>query len=75
MNAAVIVAAGRGSRMVSTVKISSARRASSKVMRRRERFSGSIVVSHSSWGSISPRPLNRLISTLALLLPRSSAEI
>ena len=34
-----------------------------------------MVVSHSSWGSISPRPLFRLISTLPLpSSPRSSAE-
>ena len=60
---------------IKIVKVSSARTASSSSMRRRVRRSGSIVVSHSSWASISPKPLKRLISTLALgLSPRNSAE-
>ena len=59
-----------------TVKVWSARTASSSSMRLRVRRSGSMVVSHSSWGFISPRPLNREMSTLALgLSPRSSAEM
>ena len=57
-----------------TVKVSSARTASSSVMRLRVRVSGFIVVSQSSCGSISPRPLKREMSIFALgLSPRISA--
>ena len=57
---------GSTSSPMSTVNISSAFSASLRVIRRRVRFSGSMVVSHSSWGSISPRPLKREMSTFAL---------
>jgi len=42
--------------------------ASGSVTRRRIRFLGSMVVSLSCFAGISPRPLNRLISTLFLPL-------
>ena len=59
-----------------TVNVASAFTASSSVMRRRVRVVGSMVVSHSSWASISPRPLNRLMLMVTLgLPPRISAEI
>ena len=51
------------------VKVSSAATASSRVMRRNVRFSGSMVVSQSSWGFISPRPLKREMSIFTLGFP------
>ena len=53
-------------RRSSPCKTWSAATASSRVIRRRVRFSGSMVVSQSSWASISPKPLKRLISTFTL---------
>ena len=60
---------------IKMVNVSSAFTASSRVIRRSVRFSGSMVVSHSSWGFISPRPLKREMSTFTLgLPPRISAD-
>ena len=61
---------------MSTVNTSSACTASSSVICLSVRVSGFMVVSQSSCGSISPRPLKRLMSIFAFgLSPRISAEI
>ena len=55
------------------VKVSSARMASSMFTRSMTRRAGSMVVSHSCTGSISPKPLYRWISTLPVPSGFSSA--